>query len=454
MVASAALPAIGKQTRPVRLHINEHKALQKPPNSDSFKPETDTPLRRFAGASLGWRWVAVALVFGFGLIAFANGVALTSRLEVAQAPMLEQTYYILGLFVVGGLDLGTPVGGPVWAQTLLWLAFFGAPLLTASAVVEAVLRVLNPQQWLLRNLRDHVVIFGSGELTISYLRLLRRENRNCRVIVVDTEFESIREQELQQKYGVATVVGDLTLGFLRKQLRLRQAKRVLLLGNNDFQAFEAATRVLESAPNLKFRIVIHCHNLRFMRTLLQTSLGRHCVIFNRYNMAGMAFVRRSLRKQFARTQGLDNVIIAGFGRFGQSVVEQLRRTQEQELAHVVIIDQDAERRMLVVEEQQQLQSNYERSIMRGDISNPEVWRRVAAKVDLENENTVFILGTGSGRDNLRTALWLKQKYPESQVYARSNGDSRFASSVAEEKDISAFSINGLLEGMIPVRWTR
>lgn len=428
--------------------------MQQPPNSESFNPNTDTPIKRLTGANFGWRWIAVGLIFALGLTAFANGVALTARPDVTSAPVLERVYYILGLFVVGGLDLGTPLGGPVWAQAILWIAFFGAPLLTASAVVEAVLRVLNPQQWLLRNLHDHVVIFGSGELTISYLRMLRRQNRNCRVVVVDTEFDSIREQELQQKYGVATVLGDLTLGFLRNQLRLQHAKRVLLLGENDFQAFEAATRVLESAPNLKFRVVIHCQNLRFMRTLLQTSLGRHCVIFNRYNMAGMAFVRRNLKEQFARTEGLDNVIIAGFGRFGQSVVEQLRLTQGNELAHVVIIDQDAERRMMVVEEQQQLPSNYERSVMRGDVANPEVWRRVAAKVDLEQSNTVFILGTGSGRDNLRTALWLKQKYPNAHVFARSNGQSRFAISVADEKDITAFSINGLLEEMIPVRWTR
>lgn len=428
--------------------------MQQPPNSESFNPNTDTPIKRLTGANFGWRWIAVGLIFALGLTAFANGVALTARPDVTSAPVIERVYYILGLFVVGGLDLGTPIGGPVWAQAILWIAFFGAPLLTASAVVEAVLRVLNPQQWLLRNLHDHVVIFGSGELTISYLRMLRRQNRNCRVVVVDTEFDSIREQELQQKYGVATVLGDLTLGFLRNQLRLKHAKRVLLLGENDFQAFEAATRVLESAPNLKFRVVIHCQNLRFMRTLLQTSLGRHCVIFNRYNMAGMAFVRRNLKEHFARTEGLDNVIIAGFGRFGQSVVEQLRLTQGNELAHVVIIDQDAERRMMVVEEQQQLPSNYERSVMRGDVANPEVWRRVAAKVDLEQPNTVFILGTGSGRDNLRTALWLKQKYPNAHVFARSNGQSRFAISVADEKDITAFSINGLLEEMIPVRWTR
>ena len=428
--------------------------MQQPPNSESFNPNTDTPIKRLTGANFGWRWIAVGLIFALGLTAFANGVALTARPDVTSAPVLERVYYILGLFVVGGLDLGTPVGGPIWAKAILWIAFFGAPLLTASAAVEAVLRVLNPQQWLLRNLHDHVVIFGSGELTISYLRMLRRQNRNCRVVVVDTEFEAIREQELQQKYGVATVLGDLTLGFLRNQLRLMHAKRVLLLGENDFQAFEAATRVLESAPNLKFRVVIHCQNLRFMRTLLQTSLGHHCVIFNRYNMAGMAFVRRNLKEQFARTEGLDNVIIAGFGRFGQSVVEQLRLTQGNELAHVVIIDQDAERRMMVVEEQQQLPSNYERSVMRGDVANPEVWRRVAAKVDLEQPNTVFILGTGSGRDNLRTSLWLKQKYPSAHVFARSNGQSRFASSVADEKDITAFSINGLLEEMIPVRWTR
>ena len=128
--------------------------MQHPPNSESFNPQEDTRLKRLTGTNLGWRWVAVALIFVLGLVAFANGVALTERPDVNQAPALEQIYYILGLFVVGGLDLGMPVGGPLWANTMLWIAFFGAPLLTASALVEAVLRVLNPQQWLLRNLQD------------------------------------------------------------------------------------------------------------------------------------------------------------------------------------------------------------------------------------------------------------------------------------------------------------
>ena len=69
-------------------------------------------------ANLGWRWVAVALIFVLGLVAFANGVGLTER-PMSPSATLEQIYYILGLFVVGGLDLGMPVGGPMWANITL-----------------------------------------------------------------------------------------------------------------------------------------------------------------------------------------------------------------------------------------------------------------------------------------------------------------------------------------------
>ena len=84
----------------------------------------------------------------------------------------------------------------------------------------------------------------------------------------------------------------------------------------------------------------------------------------------------------------------------------------------------------------------------------EVWRNVSSKIDLSLENTVVILGTGNERDNLRTALWIKQQYPKVLVYTRSNSVSKFAMSVAEEKDLHAFSINQLVEDMIPNRWTR
>ena len=66
--------------------------MQETPNSESFNPKTDTPLKRFTGASLGWRWMAVALIFLLGLVDFANGVELSARQDVTQATILEQTY--------------------------------------------------------------------------------------------------------------------------------------------------------------------------------------------------------------------------------------------------------------------------------------------------------------------------------------------------------------------------
>ena len=122
---------------------------------------------------------------------------------------------------------------------------------------------------------------------------------------------------------------------------------------------------------------------------------------------------------------------------------------------MALIDQDAERRIQVVEEQQSLRQRLSTlGLPSGDISHPEVWRNVSSKIDLSLENTVVILGTGNERDNLRTALWIKQQYPKVLVYTRSNSVSKFAMSVAEEKDLHAFSINQLVEDMIPNRWTR
>ena len=165
-------------------------------------------------------------------------------------------------------------------------------------------------------------------------------------------------------------------------------------------------------------------------------------------------MRRNLKEKFARLRELDNVVIAGFGRFGQSVVEQLRLTQGEELAHVVIIDQDAERRMMVVEEQEQLQSNFDRSVLRAIYQSRGVAASRGQGGFRAAKYILFARHRQWERQSAHSLVAEMQKYPKSQVFARSNAQSRFASSVADEKTINAFSINGLLEDMIPVRWTR
>ena len=414
-------------------------------------------LVRLAREQLGrsrtdWRWSAALALFLFGLGGFLSGVSLTERPEVAQAGLLTQAYYSLGLFVVGGLDIGTPTGGPLIARCFLWVAYFGAPILTASAVIEAVAKILSPRPWQMRRIHHHVVIVGTGAMTDSYLRVLRRHEPRRPVVVVDERIEIIRRQELQQTFNATVVTGDITHEFLITALRLHRASKVVLLGESDFQSYEAASRMLAQFPRLAGRIVLRCHNLRFMRALQETAVARQCLTFNSYQLAAAGLVRDHLIDHFRQTSERDAVVIAGFGRFGQTTLEELQAHAQLEISTVALIDSDATRRLLVAEEQRRIGGSYRREILEGDISHPEVWRQLDNVLDLSIGSPTVILGTGNIEENLRAALWIKGKHPNALVFSRTTDASQLALQVGAEHDINYFSIRQLVEDNIPAEW--
>jgi len=409
-------------------------------------------LESLGNQGLSWRWPAALLLFLFAILGFYSGVSLTERPDVGEASVLTWIYYSLGLFVVGGLDIGIPVGGPAPGRTLLWLAYFGCPLLAASAVIEAVLNVMAPHRWQLRRLNRHIVIVGSGDMTLSYLRVLRATDNRTPVLVVDHAISAVRELELTETFNVTVIAGDITHDFLLKELRLKRAKRVILMGDDDFLAYEAASKILRMFPLLQSKIVIHCNSLRFLRAMQETEIARHSISFNSYNLAAKGLVRDTLKDHFVKTEGKDIVILAGFGLFGQTILEELQNNANEQIEMVGIIDLDADRRIQVVEEQQKLDAGYNRQVFQGDISHPEVWRNLRHQIDLTQGEPVLILGTGDASINLRTALWLRQKHPNALVFTRTNDISQFALEVGEEHDIGTISITNLVEANIPAQW--
>lgn len=361
-------------------------------------------------------------------------------------------YYSLSLFVVGGVDLGTPVGGPLWGRTLVWMSYFGAPILAAWALIEALLRAFTPQAWHLRRLHNHVVVVGDGELTLTYLRSLRARNTAVKIVVVVKHSDQAAADEIRETFNALVVLGDVTHRFFLEQLRLHRAQRVFLLGNNSLRGYEAAAQILDLVPNIGKRLVLHCGRLRFMRSMSTTRVARECQTFNSYHMAASGLVRNHLIAHFKETKPKDAVILAGFGRFGQTILEELQDHAIDEMDAVVVIDNDAHRRVLIADEQMQFERSYRRELFEGDISHPELWERVQQTVNLDTEDSVVVLGTGSEEENLRTALWIRQKFPHSKVIARSNKQSRFANEVGADNDISTLSINELFEKSMPADW--
>lgn len=410
--------------------------------------------RQFGRQRVNWRWAAAVTLFLLAFVGLLSGVSLSERPDVESSSLLTKAYYSLGLFVVGGLDIGTPSSGPMLGRTMLWLAYFGAPILTASAVIDAVIRVMAPHRWQLKRLHDHVVIVGAGELSISYLRVLRRHAPKVPIVVVDEAMEIVREQELAQTYQVMAVVGDITHDFLLDQLRLKKAARVVLLGSDDFQSFEAASKVLRLFPHLQSKVILHCHNLRFLRAMENTEVAKLCVLFNSYHLAAASLVNDHLIGHFKKTDSRDIVVLAGFGRFGQTILEELQDHAQNEIDTVAVIDIDADRRVLVAEEQQRMGDNYQRLIFEGDISHPEVWRDLANSMDLSRNAPTIVLGTGRAEDNLRTGLWLKNNYPNAFVFVRTNDKSELAVEVGAEHGIRSISIKQLVEDNIALDWLR
>ena len=186
-------------------------------------------------------------------------------------------------------------------------------------------------------------------------------------------------------------------------------------------------------PGIGQRIIIHCGNLRFMRAMQNTRVTRNCHTFNSYHLAASGLVRSHMLHRFQETRDKDVVILAGFGRFGQTILEELQRCAIEELDTVVIVDNDAHRRVLIADEQMEFSGRYERFIYEGDVSHPEVWDRLAEDGKIDGDNTVFVLGTGDEENNLRTSLWIRRKYPGAMIIARSGKESKFAFEVGLER---------------------
>jgi|Marorgknorr_s2lv_3_1036020.scaffolds.fasta_scaffold00479_7 Trk K+ transport system NAD-binding subunit len=398
-----------------------------------------------------WRWLLAIVFLACGFAGFLSGVGTTER-DLSSANAFTLLYYSLGLFILGGLDLGVPVGGPWWGQTLTWIAYFGAPLLTTSALVEWVqVLVANPSRWL-RKLKGHTIIIGVNDLSRSVMDKIVQLDDKAQLIVVDRDIRKTVRQELEDRYGARCLAGEFTDDYFLNRLRIMHAKNVFLSGESDFDNFETASKLIELRPELGPRIVLHCNRLRYLREMGHSDVVKLTHAFNSYQLAAQHLVQSVMLDHFKSTPRLDTVVLAGFGRFGQTVLEELQQIGESEIDCIAIIDIDAHRRVLVAEEQVETPSGIEKHVFQGEIGHPEVWRQLEQKIDLGIGVPLVIMATGQDEENLRTGIWLSKRHPNIKVMIRSQRESHFAQSVSQSAGIHAFSLQQIIQNSLPDHW--
>lgn len=397
---------------------------------------------------VAWRGMILAAVFFCALSAMWLGVEFSER-PGGTDDSLRRLYYTLGLFVLGGLDLGTPTGGPWIARVMMWFAYFAAPVLTVASVVEGVLRTISPKHWRLRRLRNHVIVVGCGRTGRLYLERLRKEQPRKPVVMVDTQPDHPAEAEITNVHRALFVPGDIRERRFFETLGLEHADRVLLMTGDSYANLDAAAEILTRKPSLARRTVVRVSNLRLLNIVADTRLARECTIFNRHYVAASELVRTELLPHFQRTEGYDIVVLAGFGRFGQTVLDLLQREAAGTFDRVVIIDTDAERSCAVFGQQVGFADCYTYQVIEGDLRDPRVWQKAEG---VSGTEPVFILGSGDDGANLSTALWVNSQFPSAYVVARAFYRSSFADEVSREGGFLVFSMADLITRSMPREW--
>jgi len=388
------------------------------------------------------------------MVAFESGVGVSDRGGVPEGDLLTHIYYSLGLFVLGGLDLGIPRGGPVFARALLWIAYFAAPVITTSAVLEGAVRLLKPEWLVARMSRDHVILVGVGRLGTLFLEALRDRHPRVPVLAVDLDAHRATVQQAQDRFGARFLPADVRVAATLDSLALEEARAVALLTSDDLVNLEAAWRIAERCPGL--RVIAHVADLGMRRMVDRVEHGRGVSIFNSHRTAARKLYQDHLAEHFKQTDPADVVVLAGFGRFGQTILEYLHAAAGSEIGRAVIVDVAGERQARLFRAQVPGTASIPLSILERNLDDPQSWTELeailAAHFEAAHEvEPVFVIGTDDDQLNLRSAISLRGLHPRARIFVRCTYESAFTSQIAGTMDLELLAVEGMLREALAER---
>ncbi len=396
----------------------------------------------------GWvaRSAALLVVFAIAVYAFQLGVDVSDRPGLPGESVLTHVYYALGLFVLGGLDLGTPFGGPLHARALLWIAYFVAPLITTSAVVEAGLRIVGAG-WIDRiGLRGHVVVVGMGRLGTRFVAALREREPGRIVVAVDRDVGQASVVAARRRFGVRAIAGDVRVRGLIDTLSLDSAKAVAVLTDDDLLNLELAFRIAREHPALP--VVAHVTDIGMQRVVaeVRSEDPRESVrVFNAHRVAARHLYENHLRAHFARTTPRDMVVIAGFGRFGQTILEFLEKQAHGELSRIVVVDRASASKVRMFREQVRTDAPCQTAPVDGDVADPQTWDDVVAALGELDPCPVVVVGCDDDHVNIRAAMHLRKRWPDAQIFVRCQSESSFTEELSVRYGFTVLAVDDMLD---------
>lgn len=242
---------------------------------------------------------ASVLVILVGVVAF-DGEARATGTTVSWH---EALYYTLGLFTFADNRFSYPRTG------LLAAVFFAAPAISTSAILGALLHLLEERAPLLaQRFRGHTVIGGLGHLGITVARDMQKHKRAF--IGIELHDNAPEVANLRGEGAAIVIVGDMTSAEVLRRAGCHRAAEVFFTTPNDVANLDAAFNVRRLARQERSRrpprIYAHVYDVALgdaLQLQLRTqSPGDAPIIpFNSYRFAAKALIATLLRDRVLRS---------------------------------------------------------------------------------------------------------------------------------------------------------
>lgn len=397
------------------------------------------------------KFVGALIVFLLGLSAFGSGVGTTGVPDMASESVLAWLYSVAALFVLGGLDLGLPMGGPEPARAALWVAYFLAPIITTTAIAEPLLRLVRPGFSRRTAMTNHVILVRSNRLGLAYLDAVNRVDPGRSVVVLEHTDDQLPEFEPQRSGNQLTILkGDIRRSETLTALHVDKACRMIVITADDLLNLEGAWAV--RSRNSELPIAAHMTDLTLLRPvsrLIRSQLSRDGgsnrlpMVFNTHRIGALYLYENYLRDHFEATGYRDVVVIAGFGKFAQTILELLRAMASAELEHIVIVDTEARRlfRQFSADVQP---ADLRHTTVDGEVDDPGTWSEVERELESSEATPVYLLASSDQVVNYRAAMLLRKRSEEPRIFARCFYSSEFSESLATLLSIELIAFEDIL----------
>jgi len=419
------------------------------------------PARRSLYRTLFRQALPALAVIAMTIFAFRSGVNVTDRGDIPNDALFVQLYYAIGLFALGGMDLGMPTGGSRFWQNALLAAYFLAPGLAAAAVIEGLWRaiwgrLIDHWPW-----RDHIVIAGGGRIARAMVAECRKRFPSTHIVVVEKSITDAQENHFGPLPRVHLVPGDMTEPSTIERLRLGKARSLLLLTNDELANVELAVQSREILPARNgLPLLVRVADLDLMERA-NRMLGREgwapCV--NIHKAVAEKICRESIDYMKGHA-GQEALAFSGFGPFCQTYLREFIEVRGTEhIASIAVIDKDAEfawQRFFdaLPEAQKEQLAGIRLRLRSGLQEDPRVWESILSEASREGPpgNLVILLGTNSYHSNLKVAMRVRERNADAYVMVRTFDASAFAEQVARDMDLQivdiAEELGAQLEGWV------